>query len=94
METFPDIPAVSEFLPGYEASGWQGIVAPKHTPVEIVEKLNNEINSALSDAAIRTRIADLGATPFVSSIAEFGNFIGEYTEKWAAVIRTANIKAE
>ena len=94
METFPDIPTVSEFLPGYEASGWQGIVAPKHTPVEIVEKLNNEINRALSDVAIGTRIADLGATPFVSSIAEFGNFIGEYTDKWAAVIRAANIKAE
>jgi len=94
MEAFPDIPTVSEFLPGYEASGWQGIVAPKHTPVEIVEKLNNEINTALSDAAIRIRIADLGATPFVSSIAEFGNFIGEYTDKWAAVIRAANIKAE
>jgi tripartite-type tricarboxylate transporter receptor subunit TctC len=93
-EVLPEIPTISEFVPGYEATGWQGIVAPKDTPSGIVDKLNKEINAALADIKIRARIADLGAVPFASSPAEFGKFIVEYTEKWASVIRAANIKAE
>jgi tripartite-type tricarboxylate transporter receptor subunit TctC len=93
-EVLPDIPTVSDFVPGYEGTGWQGIVAPKNTPTEIVDKLNEEIRAALSDPKMTARIVDLGATPFASSPAEFGKFIVEYTEKWGRVIRAANIKAE
>jgi tripartite-type tricarboxylate transporter receptor subunit TctC len=81
----PEIPTVGEFVPGYEATGWQGIVAPKNTPTEIVDKLNEEIRAALSDPKMTARIVDLGATPFASSPAEFGKFIVEYTEKWGRV---------
>jgi tripartite-type tricarboxylate transporter receptor subunit TctC len=93
-EVLPDIPAVSEFVPGYEASGWQGIGAPGNTPVEIINKLNEEINAAITDAKMKVRIADLGGTVFASSPAEFRTFIAAYTEKWAKVIRAANIKAQ
>jgi tripartite-type tricarboxylate transporter receptor subunit TctC len=93
-DVLPDIPTVGEFLPGYEASGWAGIGAPKTTPAEIVEKLNKEINAGLADPKIKARLADLGGTPVVGSPAEFGKFIVEETEKWAKVIRAANIKAE
>ena len=94
VDALPDLPTVGEFVPGYEASGWQGVVAPKSTPAEIVDKLNREINAALADAKMKARLADLGAAPFANSPAEFGKFIAEYTEKWAKVIRAANIKAE
>jgi len=88
----PDIPAVSEFLPGYEASGWQGIGAPKNTPREIIEKLNQEIGACLVDAKMKERFDQVGGyTPFVSSPAELAKFIGEDTEKWAKVIRAASI---
>jgi tripartite-type tricarboxylate transporter receptor subunit TctC len=93
-KALPEIPTVGEFVPGYEATGWQGIVAPKNTPTEIVDKLNEEVRAALSDPKMKARIVDLGATPFASSPAEFGKFIVEYTEKWGGVIRAANIKAE
>ena len=93
-EVLPETPTISEFVPGYEATGWQGVVAPKNAPTQIVEKLNKEINAALSDTTMRGRIVDLGSTPFSNSPAEFGNFIVEYTEKWGKVIRAANIKAE
>jgi tripartite-type tricarboxylate transporter receptor subunit TctC len=93
-KVLPDVPTLSEFVAGYEATGWQGIVAPKNTPGEIVDKLNAEINAALSDTTINARLADLGATPFANSPAKFGRFIVEYTEKWASVIRAANMKAE
>lgn len=93
-EALPEIPTVGEFVPGYEATGWQGIVAPKNTPTEIVDKLNEEIRAALSNPKMTARISDLGATPFASSPAEFGKFIVEYTEKWGRVIRAADIKAE
>ena len=93
-EVLPETPTISEFVPGYEATGWQGVVAPKNTPTQIVEKLNKEINAALSDTTMRGRIVDLGSTPFSNSPAKFGNFIVEYTEKWGKVIRAANIKAE
>jgi tripartite-type tricarboxylate transporter receptor subunit TctC len=90
----PETPTMNEFVPGYEATGWQGVVAPKGTPVGIVDLLNREINAALADPRVQARIADAGATPFASSPAEFGRFITDYTERWSKVIRTANIKAE
>ena len=93
-DVLPDIPTVGEFLPGYEASGWAGIGAPKTTPAEIVEKLNKEINGALADEKIKARLADLGSVPMPTSPADFGKFIAEDTEKWGKVIRAANIKPE
>jgi tripartite-type tricarboxylate transporter receptor subunit TctC len=90
----PEIATIGEFVPGYEASGWQGIVAPRGTPTEIVARLNQEINGGLADANIRTRLSDLGAVPFANSPADFGKFIAEYTQKWGKVIREANIKPE
>jgi tripartite-type tricarboxylate transporter receptor subunit TctC len=90
----PDIPAMSEFLPGYEASGWYGISAPKGTPHEIIDKLNNEINAALADAGMRRRLAELGCDVFTGSPDDFGKFIADETEKWGRVIRAAGIKAE
>jgi tripartite-type tricarboxylate transporter receptor subunit TctC len=93
-EVLPDIPTVGEFVTGYEASGWQGVGAPRNTPVEIINKLNEEINAALTDPKMKARIADLGGTVRTGSPAEFRTFIGAYTEKWGKVIRAANIKAE
>ena len=93
-EALPDIPTVGDFVPGYEASVWFGIGAPKGTPAEIVDKLNKEINAALADPKIKARIADLGGTALAGSPAEFGKLIADETEKWAKVIRAANIKAE
>jgi tripartite-type tricarboxylate transporter receptor subunit TctC len=93
-EALPDVPTVDEFVPGYEASGWSGLGAPKATPAEIVEKLNKEINAALADPKIKARLADLGGAPLVGSPVEFGKFIADETEKWAKVIKFAGIKAE
>ena len=93
-EELPDIPSVSEFLPGYEASSWFGIGAPKSTPVEIVEKLNKEINEALAHPKMKARLADLGGTALAGSAAEFGKLIAEETEKWGKVIKFADIKPE
>jgi tripartite-type tricarboxylate transporter receptor subunit TctC len=90
----PDIPTVGDFVPGFEASVWQGVGAPKNTPPEIVEKLNKEINAALADPKMRAQLANLGSTVLALSPAEFGALIAEETEKWATVIRAANIKAE
>jgi tripartite-type tricarboxylate transporter receptor subunit TctC len=90
----PDIPTMGEFVPGYEASTWFGIGAPKNTPAEIVDKLNKEINAALADPKLKGRLADLGATVFASSPAEFGKFIADETEKWAKVVSFAGIKAD
>jgi tripartite-type tricarboxylate transporter receptor subunit TctC len=90
----PDVPTVSEFVPGYEASGWQGIGAPRNTPAEIIDKLNTEINAALADAKMKARFADAGGyTPWVSSPPEFRKFIADDVEKWRKVIRAANISA-
>ena len=94
LEVLPDIPAMGEFLSGYEASGWYGIAAPKATPTEIVEKLNQEINAAFADPKMKERLADLGCLVFAGSPADFGMFIAGETDKWAKVIRTAGIKAE
>jgi len=90
----PDIPSLGDFLPGYEASSWEGIGAPKNTPPDVVEKLNNEINAALADPAMKARFADFGRATFANSPAEFGKFIADEIEKWAKVIRIANIKPE
>jgi tripartite-type tricarboxylate transporter receptor subunit TctC len=90
----PDLPAMAEFLPGYEAYGWYGIVAPKGTPAEIVEKLNKEINAALADGKMRERLTDLGCAVFAGSPADFGKFIADDTEKWGKVVKLAGIKAE
>ena len=93
-EVLPDIPTVGEFVPGYEASAFFGIGAPKNTPAEIVDKLNKEINAALADPKIKARLAELGGTVLAGSPADFGKLIADETEKWAKVIRAANIKAE
>ena len=93
-EILPEVPTVSEFLPGFEAGNWFGIAAPKNTPPEIIDKLNKEINVALADPKIKARLADLGATAFTGSSADFGEFIAAEAEKWSNVIRTAGIKAE
>jgi tripartite-type tricarboxylate transporter receptor subunit TctC len=93
-DALPDIPTVAEFVPGYEASAFFGIGAPKGTPADIVDKLNKEINAALANATIKARIADLGGMVLAGSPAEFGQLIATDTEKWAKVIRAANIKPE
>jgi tripartite-type tricarboxylate transporter receptor subunit TctC len=90
----PGIPTLGEFVPGYEASGWQGIGAPKNTPSDIIDKLNKDINACIADPKLKARLADLGTTPLAGSPADFGRFIADETEKWSKVIRTANIKAE
>src|SRR5262249_18141220 len=93
-EALPDIPTVGEFLPGYEASNWYGIGAPRNTPVEVIDKLNKEINAGLADPKIKTRLADLGGDVLALSPTDFGKLIAEETEKWGKVIRAANIKPE
>ena len=92
LEVLPDIPTVGEFVPGYEAIGFFGVGAPRDTPVEIVNKLNREINAGFADPKMKARIADLGSMVFPGSPADFAKFIAEETEKWGKVIRTANIK--
>jgi tripartite-type tricarboxylate transporter receptor subunit TctC len=93
-ETLPDIPAVAEFVPGYEASSIFGFGAPRNTPAEIIEKLNKEINAGLADPKVKARLAALDGMVLSGSPADFGKLIAEETEKWGKVIRTANIKAE
>jgi tripartite-type tricarboxylate transporter receptor subunit TctC len=93
-EALPDIPTVAEFLPGYEASGWFGIGAPKNTASEIIEKLNKEINAGLADPKIKARLTDLGGTALSGPPPEFGKLIADETEKWGNVIRALNIKPE
>ena len=90
----PDLPTLGEFVPGYEASQWYGVGVPKNTPVEIVDKLNNKINAGLVDPTMRGRLADLGGAVLAGSPADFGKLIVDETERWAKVIRAANIKPE
>jgi tripartite-type tricarboxylate transporter receptor subunit TctC len=90
----PDLPTVGDFVPGYEASGWFGVGAPRKTPVEIVDNLNKEINAGLADSKLKVRLADLGSSVFIGSPSAFGKHIAEETEKWAKVIRAARIKVE
>jgi tripartite-type tricarboxylate transporter receptor subunit TctC len=93
-KALPDVPTISEFVVGYEAISLFGIGAPRNTPAEVVDTLNRDINAALADPKTATRIADLGGTVLVGSPAEFGKLLADETEKWAKVIRTANIKPE
>ena len=93
-EALPDLPTAGDFVPGYDASNWYGVGAPKNTPAEIVDKLNRGINAALADPQMKARLADLGGSVLPGSPADFGKLIAEETEKWAKVIRAANIKAE
>ena len=93
-EAAPDIPALAETVPGYEASSWQGVGAPKATSAAIIDKLNDEVNTVLADAKMTTRLADLGGTVLGGTPAEFGKLIADETEKWAKVVKSANIKPE
>jgi len=93
-EALPQIPPVSDFVPGFEATFWTGIGAPKNTPADVVAKLNKEINAGLADPKLKARLADLGGDVLALSPADFGRLIVDETEKWGKVIRTANIKAE
>ena len=93
-EGLPDAPTVGEFVPGYEASPWFGVGAPKRTAAEIVEKLNKEINAALADSKMRARLADMGGTALPGSPADFGKLIAEETEKWGKVVKFAGLKPE
>jgi tripartite-type tricarboxylate transporter receptor subunit TctC len=90
----PEVPTVSEFLPGFEASNWFGVAAPKNTPPDIIDKLNKEINATLAEPDIKARLADLGAAPLTGSPADFGRFIAAEADKWSKVIREANIKVD
>jgi tripartite-type tricarboxylate transporter receptor subunit TctC len=94
IDALPDVPTVGEFVPGYEASQWYGIGAPRNTPVEIVEKLNREINAGLLDTNLKARFAAFGGIPITGSSTEFGRLIADETEKWGKVVRTANIKPD
>jgi tripartite-type tricarboxylate transporter receptor subunit TctC len=93
-KSLPDIPTVGETLPGYEVSIWFGIGAPRDTPVEIINKLNTEINAGLREADLKKRLADLGGVPMPTTPVEFGRLISAETERWAKVARAANIKPE
>ena len=93
-DALPDIPTVGEFVPGYEATAWYGIGAPRATPAEIVDKLNKEINAALADPRMKARIVDLGGDVLALSPADFGKLIADETEKWGNVIRALNIRAD
>jgi tripartite-type tricarboxylate transporter receptor subunit TctC len=88
----PDLPTVAEFVPGYEASFWTGIAAPKNTPAETVDKLNKEINAALADPKMKARLAEIGGTALPGSPTDFGKLIADETDKWGKVVRAANIK--
>jgi tripartite-type tricarboxylate transporter receptor subunit TctC len=93
-DVLPDIPTLAEFVPGYEASQWYGLGAPKDTPAEVIDKLNKEINAVAADPLIKARLAGLGVDPVLMTSAEFGKFSADETEKWGKVIRAANITAE
>ncbi len=90
----PDVPSMSEFIPGYDATAWFGIGAPKDTPTEIIGRLNTEVNAGLADPKIKERLADLGGVPMPMTPVEFGKLIADETEKWSKVVRAANIKAD
>ena len=93
-EALPEVPTVGELMPGFEATGWSGLSAPKSTPTDIVQKLNAAVQAGLADAKLKARLSDLGAEPIGGSPQEFGKLIAEETEKWGKVIRTANIRLE
>ena len=93
-EALPDLPTVSEFVPGYEVTSWFGIGVPRNTPTEMVDKLNTEINAGLADPKFKAQLTDLGSEVLAGSPADFGKLIADETEKWGKVIRAANIKPE
>lgn len=94
LQVLPNTPTLAEFVPGYEASTWFGLAAPRKTPLEIVDKLNNEVNACLSDPKLLAQLADLGSIPISMSPVDFGKLIADEIDKWAKVIKTANIKPE
>jgi tripartite-type tricarboxylate transporter receptor subunit TctC len=93
-QILPDVPVLSETVPGYEASFWTGIGAPKNTPAEVIEKLNTAVNVSIADANLETKLANLAGTVLAGSPADFGKLISDETEKWGKVIRVANIKLQ
>ena len=93
-DVLPDIPTLAEFVPGYEASQWYGVGAPKDTPAEVIDKLNKEINAVAADPLIKARLASLGVDPMSMASAAFGKFIADEAEKWGKVIRAANLKSD
>ena len=93
-DALPDIPTIGDFVPGYEASSWQGVGAPKTTPAAIVDKLNRQINAVIADPKMKARLADLGGTVLSSSPADFGKLVADETDKWGRVIKSAGIKPE
>jgi tripartite-type tricarboxylate transporter receptor subunit TctC len=93
-QVLPDVPVLSETLPGYEASGLYGIGAPKNTPAEIIERLNNKVNVSIADPKFKARLANLGGTVLAGSPDDFGKLISDETKKWGKVIMAANIKRE
>ncbi len=94
QEVLPGVPTVGEFVPGYEAGGWQGICAPSNMPAEIIDRLNREINAALADPDFKAKLAQLGGQPFPGTPAEFGKFIAAETDKWGKVVRKADVKTD
>ena len=94
LDVLPDVPTIGDFVPGYEASGFAGIGAPRGTPAAIIDLLNKELNAGVADATIQKRIVELGGTPVGGTPVQFGTIIGEATEKWAKVIKFAGIKTE
>ena len=94
LDALPDIPTVGDFVPGYEATNWYGIGAPRNTPAEVIEKLNKETNAGLADPKIKARIADLGGSVLTGSPADFGRLIADETEKWGKVVKFVGIKAD
>src|SRR6516225_1123030 len=94
QDALPNVPPMADFLPGYEAIGWWGLFAPQNTSAEVIDKLNREINSALADPTMKARLADIGGEALPGSPTDFGRFVRNDTEKWAGVIRAANIKLQ
>ena len=94
LDVLPGVPTVGQFVPGYEASGWQGVCAPKGTPADIVDKLNRDINAGLADADFKAKLAKLGGEPMPGTPADWGNFIAAETDKWGKVVREAGVKTE
>jgi tripartite-type tricarboxylate transporter receptor subunit TctC len=94
LDVLPGVPTVDEFVPGYEAGSWYGVGAPKGTSTKIIEKLNKEIDAVVAQPNVKARLVGLGLRPMSLTSAEFGKFIADQTDKWAKVIRAANIKAD
>jgi len=90
----PDLPTIGDFLPGFAMSAWQGLAAPRKTPPDVIDKLNEAVNAALADPQLRTRMAQLGVTPLSGSPTSFAKLIADDTEKWAKVVKVAGIRAE